>query len=231
MRNYPEWVIGLLGRAVDRCDRRQHERVVDGQRDGVRPQDSGSGRADRRRRAATSACARCSRRSIAHRRRHPRRGPLDRPRHLDRCDGTSPDPGSLPEVDIAPDDDSTILYTSGTTGFPKGAVGSHRNHITNITNTILGGAMVAVMAPPSADGASASGGGGARLRCGRSRSSTSQESPASVCSPASAAASSRSTSSTPSEALDTDRARAVHRSSPACRRWCALCSSIPMRHP
>ena len=33
---------------------------------------------------------------------------------------------ALPEVPIDPDDDATILYTSGTTGFPKGAVSSHR---------------------------------------------------------------------------------------------------------
>ena len=28
---------------------------------------------------------------------------------------------------IAPDDDATIFYTSGTTGKPKGALGTHRN--------------------------------------------------------------------------------------------------------
>ncbi len=36
---------------------------------------------------------------------------------------------SMPEVEINADDDATILYTSGSTGHPKGAVSSHRNII------------------------------------------------------------------------------------------------------
>ena len=36
---------------------------------------------------------------------------------------------AMPAVDIAPDDDATILYTSGTTGRPKGAVSTHRSII------------------------------------------------------------------------------------------------------
>lgn len=41
----------------------------------------------------------------------------------------------LPEVEIAPDDDATIFYTSGTTGNPKGALGTHRNLCTNIMSS------------------------------------------------------------------------------------------------
>jgi len=37
-----------------------------------------------------------------------------------------------PRVEIATDDDATIFYTSGTTGNPKGALGTHRNLMTNI---------------------------------------------------------------------------------------------------
>lgn len=41
----------------------------------------------------------------------------------------------LPQVEIAPDDPATIFYTSGTTGNPKGALGTHRNILTNILSS------------------------------------------------------------------------------------------------
>ncbi len=47
---------------------------------------------------------------------------------------------SLPEVAIAPDDAATIFYTSGTTGKPKGALGSHRNLLTNGLSSAYSGA-------------------------------------------------------------------------------------------
>ncbi|MCW3847781.1 acyl--CoA ligase [Sphingomonas sp. LB-2] len=41
----------------------------------------------------------------------------------------------LPDADVAPDDEATIFYTSGTTGNPKGALGTHRNFVTNIMSS------------------------------------------------------------------------------------------------
>jgi long-chain acyl-CoA synthetase len=43
-------------------------------------------------------------------------------------------PVSLPDSEIDPDDDACIFYTSGTTGFPKGAQLTHRGSIHNLFN-------------------------------------------------------------------------------------------------
>jgi long-chain acyl-CoA synthetase len=46
---------------------------------------------------------------------------------------------ALPNVDIDTDDDATMFYTSGTTGHPKGAVGTHRNLVTNLMGVFFHG--------------------------------------------------------------------------------------------
>lgn len=44
---------------------------------------------------------------------------------------------AAPSVELLPDDVVTLFYTSGTTGAPKGAYGTHRNCITNLMNLML----------------------------------------------------------------------------------------------
>jgi long-chain acyl-CoA synthetase len=41
----------------------------------------------------------------------------------------------LPALALAPEDDATLFYTSGTTGEPKGALGTHRNLLTQIVSS------------------------------------------------------------------------------------------------
>lgn len=62
----------------------------------------------------------------------------------------------LPDVELDPEDDATIFYTAGTTGEPKGALGTHRNICTNLYNLVyagLSGAMRAGVDPAAAQGA------------------------------------------------------------------------------
>ena len=63
-------------------------------------------------------------------------------------------PAGLPAADIDPDDDACIFYTSGTTGFPKGAQLTHRGSIHNLLDLAF---MNAVAVSAGAKVAAASG--------------------------------------------------------------------------
>jgi long-chain acyl-CoA synthetase len=52
--------------------------------------------------------------------------------------------GALPEAAVDPDDDACIFYTSGTTGFPKGAQLTHRGCISNLFSLMFSGQATAL---------------------------------------------------------------------------------------
>ena len=69
------------------------------------------------------------------------------PAGVERLDEVLTPGASMPDVVVGEFDDATILYTSGTTGFPKGAV-SHHYAILNALRAFACGALVGAMSQP-----------------------------------------------------------------------------------
>jgi long-chain acyl-CoA synthetase len=57
----------------------------------------------------------------------------------------------LPDLELAPEDDATIFYTSGTTGNPKGALGTHRNICGNLLSLAFSNARSGLRAAGNPD--------------------------------------------------------------------------------
>ncbi len=70
------------------------------------------------------------------------------PEGVDRLDEVLTAGATMPQVEVGPEDDATILYTSGTTGFPKGAVSAHRAVLSGLRAFACRALVGAMIQPP-----------------------------------------------------------------------------------
>jgi long-chain acyl-CoA synthetase len=121
MRNYPEWIISFAAiTSIGAISVSMNSWWTEGEMD-FALEDSGAKvliADDARLVRSLATCERLGTRMLSVRMDEP-------PAGVDRWDDVVVLGTPLPQVDVGPDDDATILYTSGTTGRPKGAVSTH----------------------------------------------------------------------------------------------------------
>ncbi|MEO6123774.1 MAG: class I adenylate-forming enzyme family protein [Ilumatobacteraceae bacterium] len=121
MRNFPEWIISFAAITSIGAVSVSMNSWWTGSEMDFALEDCGAKvliADDLRLERSVDACVRLGTKMIAVRMAQP-------PTGADRWDDIVVLGTPLPEVEVTPDDDATILYTSGTTGRPKGAVSTH----------------------------------------------------------------------------------------------------------
>ncbi|MGH9085577.1 MAG: class I adenylate-forming enzyme family protein [Acidimicrobiales bacterium] len=151
MRNYPEWVISFAAiTSIGAVSVSLNAWWTPDELD-YALEDSGAtvlvADVERVARAA-AACERLDCRILAVR----ADGPL--PDGVDRWEEVRDLGAAMPEVEVTPDHDATILYTSGTTGHPKGAVSTHRAVVQALMGFGCKTALDRLRRPPSPEAAS-----------------------------------------------------------------------------
>ncbi len=145
MRNYPQWSVAFWGASLAGAIVTPMNSWWTGEELEYGLRDSGAkvavvdGQIFERIRDHWPACPDLAHIVIAREREEERGDP--RVSALERYIGTPEDWSGLddlglPPVAIGPDDDATIMYTSGTTGRPKGALATHRAIISNMFNSM-----------------------------------------------------------------------------------------------